>query len=1236
MDSASLCSRKRPCDGAVLHPHREAQQPFRKRGEGMKRRRRGDCKENRDPRDNLQRKSRDRRGAQTRNQFTPTSVFRCGSEIQSCRAEIRVALIRKTRIQTGASGLDLVQGLTEPQRDQQPAQSTWVRTLSEVRPRSGSMGSIPETRTRRRKKVQPSAFRGRGQLRLSVTRELQQLIIHIHEARGLMGKSQRSCDSYVKLAVTSDLHRSIRIKTDTVYNNKNPKYERRFKLWIREELIPSRLLVSVFRRPADNRRSQLIGCMSFGIGSLVSSCEPLNGWFYLLAEEYGWSKHLRVTSHRSKPTRSSEEAGVDIRADLRRTPDSTPDSDLNHIVDAAASTSASTASLTKSTFTSATSTSGPKDLISSLHSEVTSYSSHASTLYTNTNQQYAGRDGSAMQRMEVSIARGKDGFGFTICSDCPVRVQAVDPGGPAHQSGLRQGDSVLQLNGLPVETWKCVDLAHAIRSCQSQIVLVVWRSLPEVQSACDAMLRPHAHSATTGRKLLSHPTHSKQDRKWGQGSGVRASLGALGSLWRDRKEDREEEEEEEDQEMYTPHTTTLKGTRVTSSNGDNYIILSPVNPEGQLLQPVYHDRTGTIGHLYQTRPRGPNVLHDSCLGSLQRPFTRQISTLPPPLSSTSSAPPRNSGNYQNCTIVQSHVPCSGYGTYVTMAPKTVIFPIFVQPLDLCSPDRTLLMSEEMILHQADLLPAKVTVLIYTDLLLLTREDEAGRCNVLQSPVFLNTLKLREALSEPLHLYFLQSAPSRRRLFSLEAFSIEQKVRVSLCLHDNIQLQLITTETTHTQQLSDLPSDFGFLSLGQSDPLYCPSSPYSSLCDSLRPPSPSSYSPSAPFSSSTLPPAPVSLLSPYSSSPPSRNIISSAQLLPPPHRPSSTLRSPIWKERAGAEEEEERRKRRREEEEVEERQQGEGESASETSENAGGVGGRGFLLSPHHFNMNQESDREEEEEKFIFRPPILRRSLSEGSLLQEPRSPHFLSDSTIHRLTRPVNFDLSPNSSPASRAPSPHTLRKQLTGEGGSLHQMLMLLNRTKAGEPRNPQLKKKTLAADVRSRLAFLRMWKNGAGVHGSSLEKALKNNRPSAKEVLRWAESLESLLSNQYGLTVFRHFLRSEFSEENLDFWLAVERFKKTRPSNKMAARAAKIYDHFISTTAARQVNVDSAIREATNQSLRLGVSSASFQLAQEQIFNLMETDSYPRFLKSRLYTQLASHNTEQRIRPTRDEGLI
>uniref|UniRef100_A0A3Q1IVG0 RGS domain-containing protein n=1 Tax=Anabas testudineus TaxID=64144 RepID=A0A3Q1IVG0_ANATE len=293
------------------------------------------------------------------------------------------------------------------------------------------------------------------------------------------------------------------------------------------------------------------------------------------------------------------------------------------------------------------------------------------------------------------------------------------------------------------------------------------------------------------------------------------------------------------------------------------------------------------------------------------------------------------------------------------------------------------------------------------------------------------------------------------------------------------------------------------------------------------------------------------------------------------------------------------------------------------------GGRGFLLSPHHFNMKEEEEESSEDEEeeggaeevtSSFRPAVLRRSLSEGSLLQEPRSPRFLSDSTIHRLTRPMTFDLEPGSGPELKPPSPHTLKQQLTREGGSLNHMLLLLNGPKDPESRNLRKKTRSLATNVRSRLPFLRRSKNGSCFHSNSLEKALRSNRPSLGEVLSWAESLEALLTNQYGLAVFRHFLRSEFSEENLDFWLAVERFKRTRPLSKMAARAEKIYAEFISTSA---VNVDSSVRESTSQSLRLGVHPASFQLAQDQVFGLMETDSYPRFLRSRFYVQLANQGS-------------
>ncbi|XP_041855294.1 regulator of G-protein signaling 3-like isoform X2 [Melanotaenia boesemani] len=1300
MEATSRCSRKRLCDGAALHLNQISgcKRRYKEQEEEMKlKRQERTGKENRDPGEHLHRTRRtqsrneDQRVSKTRTRtrstagLSPGTAFRPAYEIQSCRPEVRVALIKKTTIQTSVQVLDYTDPApTETHLDQSKPTTTMsgVRSRSTAvsddfsgtrttkkrsdrlwgpgscrgdgappRIRSSSLGGRTEIRTKRRRKIHPSAFRGRGQLRLSITPEGGQLVIHIHEARRLMGKSCRSCDSYVKLTVTSDLHRDVRMKTQLVPNNKNPEYNQSFKMCIRKSLLPSRVMISVVRRLPEIRRSQLIGCMSFGIGSLMSSSKLMTGWFYLLGEEFGQSKHLRVTSPQSRPIRSPEgEMGEkgEASGDLRRTPDSVPDADLSH------TNRTSTVGTTNQPNCTTSSSSGPKESTQqgpassqplSLSSPSVSYSSYMSTLYAN-NLNQENRGGST-QRLMVNIVRGKDGFGFTICSDCPVRVQAVDAGGPAHRSGLCQGDSVLQLNGLPVETWTCADLAHAIRSCPTQIVLVVWRGLPEFGSRCEALLRPQTHNTTTGSKLLSHPSHSKHGRRWGQGLGVRSSLGALGSLWKDRKEDQKEDQEEEDQELYSSHTTTLKGTRVTSSNGDNYIILSPVNPGEQLLQPVFQDRNGTIGRLYQTHPsRSQNLPHNPRPWSKRRPFTSRTSTLPPPPSKiSSSVPSSNYSNYQNCTIVQSHLPHSGYGPYTSLAPKTLIFPIFVQPLDLCSPNRTLLLSEEMILHQADLLPTKVTVLIYSDLLLFTREDEAGRCNVLQSPLYMNTVQLREVPSEPLHIYFLQSSQSCWHcLFSLEAFSIEQKVRVSLCLHDNIQLQLVATETRHSHQLSDLPSDFGHLSLGQSDLLYHPPSPYSSLSDPHRPPS-HSYSPRSSLSCSTPPPpspAPFPTTSLYtSSSPPSRFGTSPPQFVSLPScsssSSSSTLRSPVWKERGEAEEEE-RRKRRREEE-VEERQQGEGESASETSENVGGVVGRGFLLSPPHFNLRDEEEEESDEEEgggdeefFTYRPAVLQRSLSEGSLLQEPRSPRFLSDSTIHRLTRTANFNFGPSSGSVPQPPSPQTLRKHLTREGTSLHHMLQLLNGNKGGESRKRQLikKNKSLAADVRSRLAFLRRRKNGTSIHGNSLEKALKNNRPPAAEVLRWADSLEALLANQYGLAVFRHFLRSEFSEENLDFWLAVERFKMTRPFSKMTARAGKIYEEFISTNAARQVNVDSSVRDSTNHNLYLGVHPASFQLAQDQIFSLMEADSYPRFLKSLLYAQLANPSTDTALEPT------
>jgi len=52
---------------------------------------------------------------------------------------------------------------------------------------------------------------------------------------------------------------------------------------------------------------------------------------------------------------------------------------------------------------------------------------------------------------------------------------------------------------------------------------------------------------------------------------------------------------------------------------------------------------------------------------------------------------------------------------------------------------------------------------------------------------------------------------------------------------------------------------------------------------------------------------------------------------------------------------------------------------------------------------------------------------------------------------------------------------------------------------------------------------------------------------------------------------LRGEFSEENLEFWLACERYRLSDDERQLAAVAQRIYDDFVAPNAPRQVRLPS-----------------------------------------------------------------
>lgn len=53
----------------------------------------------------------------------------------------------------------------------------------------------------------------------------------------------------------------------------------------------------------------------------------------------------------------------------------------------------------------------------------------------------------------------------------------------------------------------------------------------------------------------------------------------------------------------------------------------------------------------------------------------------------------------------------------------------------------------------------------------------------------------------------------------------------------------------------------------------------------------------------------------------------------------------------------------------------------------------------------------------------------------------------------------------------------------------------------------------------------------------------------------------------MFQAFLESEFSDENIEFWLVCEDYKKISSSFRMSSRARKIFKRYIQADAAREV---------------------------------------------------------------------
>lgn len=107
-----------------------------------------------------------------------------------------------------------------------------------------------------------------------------------------------------------------------------------------------------------------------------------------------------------------------------------------------------------------------------------------------------------------------------------------------------------------------------------------------------------------------------------------------------------------------------------------------------------------------------------------------------------------------------------------------------------------------------------------------------------------------------------------------------------------------------------------------------------------------------------------------------------------------------------------------------------------------------------------------------------------------------------------------------------------------------------------------------------------------------------------------------------FRTFLKQNYSEENLLFFFDVEKYKKLE-DKQLVNEFQRIFQTYIKSTGDLEINIDMNTKQTICKHSKTP-SRTVFDKAQQEIFDLMASDSLPKFTKSEIYKQLPSIHTD------------
>lgn len=138
---------------------------------------------------------------------------------------------------------------------------------------------------------------------------------------------------------------------------------------------------------------------------------------------------------------------------------------------------------------------------------------------------------------------------------------------------------------------------------------------------------------------------------------------------------------------------------------------------------------------------------------------------------------------------------------------------------------------------------------------------------------------------------------------------------------------------------------------------------------------------------------------------------------------------------------------------------------------------------------------------------------------------------------------------------------------------------------------------------------------------------KPSADQVAQWSTKFEELLQHEGGRRFFDVFLQQEHSEENLMFWSEVNRLRDVKDQKLFTIHAREIYLEFLKPMSSKEINIGGQTRKKIEEDLQNDPPRDVYEVAQIQVYNLMQRQSYPRFLASDLFTSILQNTYTSKI---------